>query len=47
MTHPQKLLDCGVLYRTGDAAAKKPDDTTTKWLADCDAARTKPRTTHQ
>jgi len=44
ITHAQELIDCGVIYRTADAATKK-DDTTTKWLADCDAARAKPRTT--
>ena len=43
ITHQQKLLDCGVLYRTSDAELKKPDDTTAKWLAECDAGR--PRVT--
>ena len=47
ITHTQELIDCGVIYRTNDAATKKPDDTTAKWLADCDAGRAKPRTTHQ
>ena len=46
ITHTQQLIDCGVLYRTSDAADKK-DDTTTKWLADCEAGRAKPRTTHE
>jgi len=36
VTHAQKLLDCGVFYRTSDV---KPDEDTTKWLAQCDAAR--------
>ena len=45
ITHTQQLLDCGVLYRTSDAATKKPDDTTVKWLAECDAARARPRST--
>jgi hypothetical protein len=45
ITHTQKLLDCGVLYRTNDAATKKPDDTTAKWLADCEAGRPRVRTT--
>ena len=45
ITHTQQLLDCGVLYRTNDAATKKPDDTTVKWLAECDAARARPRST--
>ena len=44
-THTEELIDCGVIYRTSDAAAKTPDDTTAKWLADCDAGRAKPRTT--
>jgi hypothetical protein len=47
ITHAQQLIDCGVIYRTNDAAIRKPDDTTAKWLADCDAGRVKPRTTHQ
>jgi hypothetical protein len=48
ITHAQKLIDCGVIYRTPDAAAKKPDDTTAKWLADCEAGRPmRPRTTAQ
>ena len=45
ITHAQEVIDCGVIYRTADAAAKKPDDTSAKWLADCDASRAKPRTT--
>jgi hypothetical protein len=45
ITHTQKVIDCGVLYRTGDAESKKPDDATAKWLADCDAERGRPRTT--
>ena len=44
ISHGQQLLDCGVLYRTQDAAAKKPDDTTAKWLADCEAGRPVPTT---
>jgi hypothetical protein len=45
ITQGQKLLDCGLLYRTPDAQSKKPDDTTVKWLADCDAGRPQPRPT--
>jgi hypothetical protein len=45
ITQGQKLLDCGILYRTSDATAKPPDDTTRKWLGDCDAGRARPRTT--
>ena len=45
ITQAQKLLDCGLLYRTPDAQSRKPDDTTSKWLADCDAGRPQPRTT--
>jgi len=44
ITQGQKLLDCGILYRTSDALAKPPDDTTKKWLADCDAGRSRPPT---
>ena len=43
--HSQEVIDCGVLYRTSDAAGSKPDDTTTKWQAQCDGYRAKPRTT--
>ena len=45
ISHSQQLIDCGIVYRTADAASKKPDDTTAKWLADCDALRAKPRAT--
>ena len=48
ISHSQQVIDCGLVYRTAEAAdagAKKPDDTTTKWLADCDAAKAKPRAT--
>jgi len=48
ITHGQKLIDCGIVYRTPDAAAKKPDDTTAKWIADCEAGLPpRPRTTAQ
>ena len=42
ITHDQKVLDCGVVYRIPGV---KTDDTTTKWLAECESARSKPRTT--
>jgi 3',5'-cyclic AMP phosphodiesterase CpdA len=45
ITHAQKVIDCGVIYRTTDAASKKPDDTQTRWMSDCEAARALPRTT--
>ena len=45
ITQAQKLLDCGLLWRTPQAAAGKIDDDTKKWLADCEAARPKVRTT--
>ena len=44
VTHSQKLLDCGVLYRRADV---KPDGDTTKWLAQCEAARPHAVTTQQ
>jgi hypothetical protein len=48
ITHAQKVIDCGILYRTPDAASKKPDDTTAKWLAQCDAeVPARPRSTAQ
>jgi hypothetical protein len=42
ISHSQRVLDCGVLFRTSQA---KPDTDTLKWQADCEAARTAPRTT--
>jgi len=36
ITHDQKLLDCGVLYRLQQT---KPDADTTKWLDQCEDAR--------
>jgi hypothetical protein len=39
ITHDQKVLDCGVLFRQSNV---KPDDDTTKWMAACDAARPRP-----
>lgn len=42
ISHSQKVLDCGVLFRTSNV---KPDNDTQKWQADCDAARALPRTT--
>jgi hypothetical protein len=44
ITHSQKLLDCGVLYRRADV---KPDNDTTKWLGQCDAARPRVVTTQE
>jgi calcineurin-like phosphoesterase family protein len=38
ITQAQKLLDCGVIYRT-ETAAQKPDDDTRKWLGACEAGR--------
>ena len=47
ISHAQKIIDCGILYRTQDAGAK-PDDTTQKWLAQCESLRPAGvRTTHQ
>jgi hypothetical protein len=46
ITHSQKLLDCGAVYRTQNAAAK-PDDDTTRWLAQCEAARPRAITTQR
>jgi hypothetical protein len=41
VTPAQKILDCGVLYRTSDAAAKMPDKDTRAFLDAC-ASRTRP-----
>lgn len=38
IAHGQNVLDCGVVYRTPDAAAK-PDPKTARWLADCETAK--------
>ena len=38
ITQAQKLLDCGVLYRTPDAASKPPDKDTQAWLEACRSA---------
>ncbi len=42
ITHQQRVLDCGVVYRFSSV---KVDDTTTKWLTDCAGAKSRPRTT--
>jgi len=39
ITHDQKVLDCGILFRQ---TTVKPDDDTNKWIAACDAARPRP-----
>ena len=41
ITHGQQVLDCGVLWRMNP----KQDDDAEKWLAQCDAARPRPKTT--
>ena len=46
ITHEQKVIDCGILYRTPDASSKKLDDPIAKWLSQCEAAvPARPRTT--
>src|SRR4051812_22501012 len=47
ISHAQKVMDCGVLYRTQDASNAKPDDATQKWLGQCEASRPTARTTQQ
>ena len=42
ISYAQKLLDCGVIYRRADV---KPDNDTTKWLAQCEAGRPRVTTT--
>jgi hypothetical protein len=46
ITHSQKVLDCGAIYRTQNAA-EKPGDTTRTWLAACEEARPRIVTTSQ
>ena len=48
ITHEQKVIDCGILYRTPDASSKRLDDPIAKWLSQCEAALpVRPRTTAQ
>jgi calcineurin-like phosphoesterase family protein len=47
ITHAQKVIDCGILYRTPDAENARPDETVQKWLGECEASRPSVRTTHQ
>jgi predicted phosphodiesterase len=42
ISHSQKVLDCGVLFRR---PGLQPGNDTRKWQTDCDAARAIPRTT--
>ena len=44
ITHSQKVIDCGAVYRT-QTAAEKPDDHTKTWLEECDAAKPRAITT--
>jgi len=39
ITHEQKLLDCGLVYRTSTVKPDKPGSDEQKWLAECDAGR--------
>ena len=39
ISHAQKVLDCGAIYRVSTA---KPSNDTTKWLAECEAAKPRP-----
>ena len=47
ISHAQKVMDCGIVYRTQEAATAKPDDTIQKWLGECEASRPTARTTQQ
>jgi hypothetical protein len=38
ITAGQLLLDCGIIYRTTDAASKEPDSDTQAWMKACAAA---------
>jgi hypothetical protein len=44
ITPAQKLIDCGILYRTPDAESAKQDGDTQKWLSACAAGRPANRT---
>jgi hypothetical protein len=39
ITPAQKLLDCGILFRTPDSASKSLDNDTKAWVAACEAGR--------
>lgn len=39
VTPDQRMLDCGVVYRTAEAASKTPDKDTSTWLTSCAALR--------
>ena len=45
ITHEQKLLDCGVIYRTPATKPDKPGSDEQKWLSDCEAGRPRVTTT--
>jgi hypothetical protein len=47
ISHKQKVMDCGIVYRTQEAANAKPDDAIAKWLEECEARRPTARTTQQ
>ena len=47
ISHAQKVIDCGIVYRTSEAANAKLDDATQKWLGQCEASRPSVRTTQQ
>lgn len=44
ISHGQKVIDCGAVYRT-QTAAEKTDDHTKTWLEECDAAKPRAITT--
>ena len=46
LTHAQKLIDCGAVFRT-QTAADKPSAETSKWLLACEAAKPKVTSTQR
>lgn len=46
ITPDDRLLDCGLVFRTSEAAAKPADQTTRDWLDQCRAARPVTTTAH-
>jgi hypothetical protein len=46
ISHAQKVIDCGAIYRT-DSAAQKPDKAIAAWLRACEAAKPRVITTLQ
>jgi len=47
ISHLQKLIDCGIVYRAPETASTGPDEAIQKWLRECEASRPNVRTTQR